>query len=329
MKPNRGIRADCTVKTRKHLRAIRPVKPVVETRATVPMKPKDDRTREEVKQQWRLRMKKQYASYKHKTLHGLVTVYYDGEERRLAEENRLRILREVGGLDEPTIEATDAIMESLKEYEVKLTKKMEGKLETIPVYSNYLSKTKGIGAVYSACLIAWIDDIGRFDTISKLHRYSGLSAIDNKAQKPRGGYSLDYNPKMKTLMYKIGTSFLMSKNSLYRGVYDKARKHYEDRGKYSESNPGGYKNKLHLHLRAMKKMERIFVANLWLAWRKLEGLPVSEPWVFTHGGHDLAHKIADPNALPEERVSQLAKKKHKSEPSVNLGETEGRPRVAL
>ena len=28
-----------------------------------------------------------------------------------------------------------------------------------------------------------------------------------------------------------------------------------------------------------------FMDDLWVMWRRLEGLPVTEPWVIAHGGH--------------------------------------------
>jgi hypothetical protein len=36
--------------------------------------------------------------------------------------------------------------------------------------------------------------------------------------------------------------------------------------------------KQHLHYRAIRKMMNTFLKDLWLEWREIEGLPISEPW---------------------------------------------------
>ena len=45
------------------------------------------------------------------------------------------------------------------------------------------------------------------------------------------------------------------------------------------------KNKMHVHLRAIRRMAKIWLSHLWVVWREAEGLPVSQPWVIEHGGH--------------------------------------------
>jgi hypothetical protein len=256
--------------------------------------------REQKKREWKDRMIRQYAGYKYKALRGLVSLYYEYQEQRIATENRYRLIKELAGFSDELNEAITSHVAPLKKMEEFFESQIEKELAAIPVYTNWLSKQKGIGAIYSGCLIAWIDgkdeagrqSIARFDNISKLLKYCGLSAIDGKVQRRSLGSHINYNPKLKTLMFKIGSSFLMAKNPVYRAVYDEAHKAYEARGEYdAETNPGGNKNKKHIQFRAMKKMERVFVANLWTEWRKLEGLPVSEPYIFSVGGHSLEHKI--------------------------------------
>ena len=293
-------------------------------------------TREERKEAWTERINIQYQSYKYRTLRGLVSLYYDNQEMRLAFENRLRILKTVAKLPEETVKITTLALESYKQTEDDLAKSMAKELKAIPVYTEYLSKIKGIGPVYSACLIAWIDgarlycsecnarinlakgvcescekkikkfedvrmegqSIARFETVSKLLRYAGLSAIDGKVQRRRIGASIDFNMKLKTLMFKIGTGLMMSKNPEYRKLYDQFHEEYAKRGDYSAANPSGNKNKKHLQFRSMKKMERIFLSNLWVKWRQLEGLPVSEPYAFAVLHHSKEHLITPEEMVP-------------------------------
>jgi len=43
--------------------------------------------------------------------------------------------------------------------------------------------------------------------------------------------------------------------------------------------------KAHIHMMAKRYAGKIFLEHLWIAWREIEGLPVTMPWVFERGGH--------------------------------------------
>jgi len=46
----------------------------------------------------------------------------------------------------------------------------------------------------------------------------------------------------------------------------------------------------HINNRARRKMVKQFIADLWVKWRKLEGLPVSEPYAVAILGHQKNEK---------------------------------------
>jgi len=41
----------------------------------------------------------------------------------------------------------------------------------------------------------------------------------------------------------------------------------------------------HIHRMTMRWVVKLFIQHLWVEWRKLEGLSISDPWVIAHGGH--------------------------------------------
>lgn len=84
------------------------------------------------------------------------------------------------------------------------------------------------------------------------------------AERMAKGEKAGYNPRLKSLLYKIGCSFIKT-NSPYRAVYDDTKRRYE------EARPDWSRKRI--HLTAMRKMEKVFLANLWEAWRQAEGLP--------------------------------------------------------
>jgi len=98
-----------------------------------------------------------------------------------------------------------------------------------------------------------------------------------RAEKPVAGQTLAYNNKLKTIVYKIGDSMIESSgkraetdNRLYADLY------YEKRADYEDRDWG--KSKLHRHLAARRYMQKIWMQHLWVTWRTLEGLSVSDPW---------------------------------------------------
>jgi len=46
------------------------------------------------------------------------------------------------------------------------------------------------------------------------------------------------------------------------------------------------RSKGHIHNRAGRKMVKLWIAHIWTTWRQLEGLPIRDPYVQTHLGHD-------------------------------------------
>jgi hypothetical protein len=82
-------------------------------------------------------------------------------------------------------------------------------------------------------------------------------------------------------------------NGYYRRYYDKVKAEYQK--KHPEPKDTGKRTKagnvwmsytpMHIERMARRKVGKLFLAHLWLKWRKSEGLPISEPWITALGGH--------------------------------------------
>ena len=64
-------------------------------------------------------------------------------------------------------------------------------------------------------------------------------------------------------------------SSPYRVVYDEARVLYD------RTHPEWVLG--HKHNAALRKMTKRFLSHLWAAWREIEGLPVTPPWIDRDG----------------------------------------------
>jgi len=228
------------------------------------------------------------------SLRSLVEVYYDVQDVRIRTANRLRQFGKIKGVDHPR---------QLKKIELEIRKDILEKFAEfdLPIWTEWLSKVKGIGSILGAGLIGYIGDISRFDSISKLWAYSGLHVVDGRAPKRKRGEKINWNPKMRALMWKIARSFAFQKEAPSRTKYEENKRYYlekyGDRIKNPKSCPEYEKCRKRLkkrkepackgHLEAMarRRLVKQFLACLWLKWRELEGLPVSKPYAIEHLGH--------------------------------------------
>lgn len=218
------------------------------------------------------------------------------------------------------------------------------------VHTSYLKDIGGIGPILAGGLIAWIGDISKFPTISKLWAYAGLNTsyvlcecedkhkqmvavwregllcrhlncnkplvhVEDMSETParKAGYNSYWNPKLKMHCWKIGEQFVKTKG-FYRDLYDKY-KAYEQQLHPKEVKVGNKTlyTKGHIHARAKRKVVKVFLANLWMAWRKLESLPVTKPYCEEY----LDHKTVQQSHQTDETQKKVA--------SLGGGETQGKP----
>lgn len=145
-------------------------------------------------------------------------------------------------------------------------------------------------------LVPTIRGISEFATVSKMWAWSGLHVVAGKAPKKVKNEEANWSHHMRVVAWKTAKQFVMQGAS-YRGVYDK----YKERIT-KERMPLGKchlfeecKSKLvkvknpsckgHIDNMAMRYAVKRFLSHMWLKWRELEGLPVTEPYVFAKLDH--------------------------------------------
>ena len=165
-------------------------------------------------------------------------------------------------------------------------KAVEAVLKQLPIY-DFLKDVKGIGPRMAGAIVSEID-IHKAETASSLWKYAGLDvAADGRG---RGRYvehqieveyvdkegndatrmSITFNPWLKIKMIGVlGKGFLRSRNEKYSEVYYNYKHRLENSPKHSDKTKG------HRHNMAIRYMVKRFLVDLYLAWRPLEGLPVT------------------------------------------------------
>ena len=220
--------------------------------------------------------------------------------------------------------------------EDNVTKLIGYKLKAIPIWTEFLSKVKGVGPrlagyVIGKTMVRFVPvseedlvdyspfqqelaqktldgdylipmrrGIEAFSTISKFWAFWGLAVRDGKAQRRKKGEKSDYNPMHLSTAWKIGKQFVMQ-GERYRAHYDRYKTRITAQRTPPEKCPKYGVNrwcktridkgekpscKYHIHNMSQRYATKIFFQDLWLAWRILDDLPVTEPYVIDVLGHE-------------------------------------------
>lgn len=222
------------------------------------------------------------------------------QKNRIAFEQRLLAIEQGRDTADPyTIDMLERYREHFLKLEAEIDDDIERVADQLPIIKR-MEKVRGVGLMLGAKIVSMID-IERARHVSSLWRFAGMAVspvctecgqifsngvkecpdcggeIVHKADRPRKGVKLSYNSRLKTYCWQVGTSFLRS-GSPYRAIYDKAREYYDAN---REDWPKARK-----HRAAMRKMVKVFLQHLWVEWRTLEGLPVTQPYSHEKQGHN-------------------------------------------
>jgi len=253
----------------------------------------------------------------------LVSTFEDLQKDRIRLENRVRSL---GTQMKETF--FEELARDVRSLEDSVAKEIAVELEGDPIYTTYLKRIKGVGPVLAGHLIAYLcrprvvkvwrksqnPELPKYAKVleekkdyvlvelppvceiasnpSKLHKYAGVAPGCRRSR----GEKTDYNPKVKTLMWKILTQFLKTgarTKCKYAELFEQVKQEYAQRCPKPEK--GSWKMKV--HLTAKNIVMRIFLTNLWLTYRRMHGLPVTEPYAAKLEGQ---HKIYKPEELLDE-----------------------------
>lgn len=173
-----------------------------------------------------------------------------------------------------------------------------------PMWDAFLRDVKGCGPLMSAVILSEFD-IHKAERISQFWAYAGLDVAadgrgrgrykehlidvdytdkDGKAAIRKG---ITFNPFLKTkLVGVLASSFVKQTKpepSHYRTVYDNYKHRLENHAKHKDKSKG------HRNNMALRYVVKIFLQDLWLKWRQVEGLPITAPYheaVLGHKHHE-------------------------------------------
>lgn len=256
-----------------------------------------------------------------------VRFLYDMQKLRIQSSNRASADTVI--LDAKHRKHLDEQKKNLKTIERKELYNIRKLLKEHPIWTEWLEHQRGCGPTIAGIIISEID-IRKAPTVSALWSFCGLAVDTETGQAVRmkRGEKARFNPWLKSKLIKVLGDCLIKSNSPWRKIYDdyKHRKQNtlidkcmlcngsgtfrpkkqstksEDEDDGEDQNdtcsncngtggpaPWGQSNK-HRHNAAIRYMIKQFLEKMWLKWRELEGLQVTESYAVAvlgrkHGDH--------------------------------------------
>ena len=200
--------------------------------------------------------------------------------------------------------------------EDKIEKELAKALKRFPIYTQWLKNVKGVGPIAAGWIIAEYD-IQKATTVSKLWQFTGLNPslvigkkrVENKdgtfsyiptdtlirGDKMTPGFVAPFNKRLRVaLVGVLADGFIKAKSPYALNYYYP----YKERLAHSENIVSVVKKggkvvdmlwnevtKGHRDQAAKRYMIKMFLKDLYVAWRTIEGLPVREPYQEQYLGH--------------------------------------------
>lgn len=255
-----------------------------------------------------------------------VRFFYDMQKLRIQSSNRTTTNTVI--LDTKHGGHLDDQGDRLSEMERKEMTNIRRLLKMHPLYTGWLKDQKGCGPTMSGVIISEID-VSKADTVSALWSYCGL-AVDSKTGKAvrmKRGEKAGYNPWLKSKLVKVLGDCLIRANSPWREHYDsykhrkqntlvdqcmlcKGKGTFKSKKEAADEEAAGTSGRekkctncegtggpapwgqsdAHRHQAAIRYMVKKFLEEMWVVWRNIEELPVTEPYAVAvlgrkHGDH--------------------------------------------
>lgn len=256
---------------------------------------------------------------KRESIRAIIRTMYDFQAMRIRLANRLGIKKNGDPqkttdideiiLDEETLPSIKEAWDDAASTEKSLSKVLEKELKSIPIYNQFLSEVKGCGPVMAGVIISEFN-IEIATTVSKMWQFAGLNSGEvrgniAKGSKTEGTFSIEktetlvrgdkrtpgflspYNQFLRTkLIGVLASSFIKSK-SPYRKYYDDYKLRLEQSQNFVHGTEKRWcdESKGHRDNAAKRYMIKMFLKDLYVAWRELEGLEVRKPYQEEYLGH--------------------------------------------
>lgn len=213
----------------------------------------------------------------------LTRAYYDCQNDRIALDGQIgrkkngELKKGVPDRDETLLLYLMSRRADLEKMETALMKELAKEIHKTELWKEFLVNVKGCGEAMAAVIITQFD-INKALTVSNMWSFAGLAPGKDRRVK---GQKCCFNQFLRAKLCGVLGSGFLKANSPYREYYDNMKHRLEsaDWGTLSKNPTDKNRPKAgHQHKAATRYMVKMFIKDLYVAWRTLEGLPVREPY---------------------------------------------------
>ena len=221
--------------------------------------------------------------------------YTDAKLLKLIEKELPKLPKEEQGYIEQILD----LLKEARQKEGKYKELMRVYIESEPIYDKWLKNVKGISTINTANLLQYFGYCEKARHCSSLWKYAGLHVVGGHAPKlsmygkGKEVEKLDYNPKLRTLMFRIGDCFVKCRTIPYRNIYDSEKERQLKLGGWDEKKKvmknkdieGAPQSLLHADLRARRKMVKRFLADFYEKSLLLRGVKPDKVYAHRFDSH--------------------------------------------
>lgn len=220
---------------------------------------------------------------KKQSLYILTRAYYDYQNERIALDGQIgrkkngEVKKGIPERDEELLLALMNRRQEIEAMEETLFKEISKEIHLHLLWKEFLVHVKGCGETMAAVILTQFD-IHKAVAVSNMWSFAGLAPGKDKKVK---GQKCTFNQFLRAKLCGVLGSGFLKANSPYREYYDnmKNRLESEDWGTASKNPTDKKRPKAgHQHKAATRYMIKMFLKDLYVAWRTLEGLEVREPY---------------------------------------------------
>ncbi len=258
----------------------------------------------EIDEDWLAKMRENFKQHPYKRINTILTLYDTVQGDKVETGNRLEsaLYIQEGFISPDDKKRVETILDEQKALVAALKNELLPELEQVPIYSDVLSKIPMLGDIACARSVNYVR-IEKAGSISALRKYCGYSAGDDgKIIHMEKGKTREFNSTLKPVFYLWAKRNIMTKREPFCTMYHTWKEYYANRE--PELAP------FIIDRRAIIKVVGLFIGALWLAWRGIEGLPVTAPYAQAKLGHAETHIITIDKWIPQ-IVVQTSKRKRK------------------
>jgi hypothetical protein len=168
----------------------------------------------------------------------------------------------------------------LRGHLLRAKKDMEAQARELPIWDAWAKEVTGLGPCNLACILGESGDLSNYSGPAKLWKRFGLAPGQRKHRDVEKALEAGYSPSRRAVMHVTGSLGLLTKQGTYHEVYLE-RKRFElvkaadeglkvaPAGKIPKGKTAEYRSEGHIHMRALRYMEKRLLRDLWRAWRDL------------------------------------------------------------